>query len=156
MYLINEQDDVAVSLLDLFQYGLQSLFKFTAGLGPGDQSAHVQFNYLLVFQVQRNVLLHDPPGQSLNYRGLADTWFTDQYRIVLGLTGKYLDDSSDFFITADDRVDLAVDDILYQIMSVLLQCFQILFAGRFIHLLGSPSDQFGFNSLVKGQTRYCS
>ena len=39
---IDEQDDAALGFADLFQNGLQPLFKFTAVFGARNQRAHIQ------------------------------------------------------------------------------------------------------------------
>ena len=39
---IDEQDDLAFLLAQVFEHGLQTLFKFAAKLRAGDQRAHVQ------------------------------------------------------------------------------------------------------------------
>ncbi len=48
MNLIDEQDDVAVSLLHSLENALETLLEFASVLGTGNQGTHVQFNQLLV------------------------------------------------------------------------------------------------------------
>ena len=51
---------------------------------------------------------HDPLGQALHDRGLADAGLADQHRVVLGPPGQHLDDPPDLGVPADHRVELAV------------------------------------------------
>ena len=48
MQLIYEEDDLTLGLGDLVQHSLQPLLELSAELGPGDESAQVQCDYLLV------------------------------------------------------------------------------------------------------------
>ena len=42
MQLIDEQDDFALGVLDLFQHGFQAVLEFTAVLGSRDQGTEIE------------------------------------------------------------------------------------------------------------------
>src|SRR5699024_1151750 len=59
--------------------------------------------------------------EPLHDRGLTDTGFTDEYRVVLGAAAQDLDDPTDLPVPADDRIDLALTGPLGQVHTELLQ-----------------------------------
>ena len=119
--LINEEDDLALALLDLVQHALQAFLELAAVLGTGHQSAHVQAEHDAVLQVFGHVTAHDPLGKALGDGSLADAGLTDQAGVVLGLTGQDADHVADLLITADDRVQLLLAGQIHQILTVFLQ-----------------------------------
>ena len=119
MKLIDEEDDAALGFADLFQDRLQTLLKLAAVLSPGDQGAHVQGEDALVLQSLRDIALDNPLGEAFGDGGLADAGFTDQNRVVLGLSGEDADDVPDLVVTADDGVKLVLPCPLDQIRAVL-------------------------------------
>ena len=121
MQFIDEQDDAAVGLLDFRQDSLQTLLKFAAILGTGDEGTHVQRENGLILKALGHVALDDALGQTLGDGGLTDTGFADQDGIVLGLSGQDPHHIADLFVTADDGVLLALTSTLHQIGAVLFQ-----------------------------------
>ena len=119
--LINEEDDLALALLDLIQDALQALLKLAAVLCTGHQRAHVQAEHGAVLQVLGHIAAHDPLGQALGDGGLANTRLTDQAGVVLGLTGQDTDDVADLLITADHGVQLLLPGQIDQILAIFLQ-----------------------------------
>ena len=119
--LINEEDDLALALLDFVQHALQALLKLAAVFCTGHQSAHVQAEHGAVLQVLGHIATHDPLGQTLGDGGLANAGLTDQAGVVLGLTGQDADHVADLLITADDRVQLLLAGQIHQVLAVLLQ-----------------------------------
>ena len=77
-------------------------------LAPGDQRAQVERDDPLVLQALRHVAAHDPLGQPLGDRRLADAGLADQDRVVLRPAREDLDDAPDLLVAADDRVELAL------------------------------------------------
>ena len=118
--LINKHDDLAIGLLHLIQYGLQTLLEFTPVLGAGNQRTHIQRENLLILQRIRHVSLGDTLCQSLNSRGLADTRLTDQAGVVLGFPGQDPHHVPDLLITTDDGVELLGLGPLHHFVSVLV------------------------------------
>ena len=119
--LINEEDDLALALLDLIQDALQALLKLAAVLCTGHQRTHVQAEHGAVLQVLGHIAAHDPLGQALGDGGLANAGLTDQAGVVLGLTGQDADHIADLLITADHGVQLLLPGQIDQILTVFLQ-----------------------------------
>ena len=83
-------------LLDLLQNGLQTFLKLAAVLCTGNQSAHIQRKDLVILQTRpahrpRTIRCASPSAIG----GLANAGFTDQYRVVLRLTGQDTDHVAD-------------------------------------------------------------
>ena len=119
--LVDEQDDLAVGLLDLLEDGLQALLELAAVLGAGDQRADVERDDAAVAQRLGHVAGDDALGEALGDRGLADAGLADQDGVVLGAAREDLDDAADLVVAADDRVELAVLGGLREVAAELLE-----------------------------------
>ena len=64
----------------------------------------------------------DPLRQSFDDRGLADTWFADQHRVVLGFTSQDLDGPTDLRVPADYWLQPPRSRLCYKITTVLAEC----------------------------------
>ena len=82
--LVDEGDDLAFGIGDLFQDRLQAFLELAAILGPGDHRAHVEADDPLALEAFRHVALDDPLSQALDDGGLAHSRLADQDRVVLG------------------------------------------------------------------------
>ena len=111
------------------QHGLQALFELAAIFGAGDERAHVERHQLLVFERFRHVAVDDAQRQAFDDRGLADAGLADQHRIVLGAARQHLDGAADFFVAADDGIELAAARRFGEVAGVFLQ--------RVVALLGA-------------------
>src|SRR5215510_3590400 len=118
---VNEEDDFALALLNLFQHGLQTFFEFSAVLRAGDKRAHVESDDLFAFQTFGHVAAHDALGQPLDNGGFADARFADQYRIVFGSAREHLYRPADLVVAADDGIELALFGEPRQVAAVALQ-----------------------------------
>ena len=131
MELIDEQDDLAVRLLDLLEHGLQAVFKLAAVLGASHQRAHVQLDKVAVTQRAGHVAGHNTLGDALDDGGLAHARLANQYRIVLGTTRKNLNGAANLVGTANYRVELAGARKVADVAAVLLQRLELsLVLGR--------------------------
>ena len=119
---IDEEDDLALGLLDLVQNALQAFLKLAAVFCTRNQCAHVQAEHGAVFQVLGHIAAHDTLGKALGNGSLADTGLTDQHRVVFALTGKDTDHIADLAVTADDRVQFVGASHLHKVLAVLFQC----------------------------------
>src|SRR4029078_5559719 len=81
--LVDEQDDLALAVLDLLQDGLEALLELAAELRAGDQRAQVERDDALVLEPLGYVAADDPLGEALHDRRLADSGLADQNRVVL-------------------------------------------------------------------------
>ena len=81
--LVDEQDDLALGVLDLLEDGLEALLELAAELGPGDERAEVERDDPLVLEALGDVAADDPLGEALDDRRLADAGLADEDRVVL-------------------------------------------------------------------------
>ena len=121
VYLVDEEDDVALRLLHLVDDGLQTFLKLAFVLGAGHQRAHVERVELLVLQVFGHVATEDTLGQSFDDGRLTCTRLAYQDGVVLGTAAQNLEHASDFLVTANDRVELAVSGGLDEVDGILLE-----------------------------------
>ena len=118
MQLINEQNNLAIAVLDILENRLQTLLKLTAVFCTRDQRTHVQRENLLILQIVRHIALHDALRETLDDRRLADAGLADQYRIVFCLSRQNPYDIADLLVSADDRIKLVVLCLLHQLLAV--------------------------------------
>ena len=90
-------------------------------LAPGDQRAHVEPDDLLVLQSLGHVAAHDALREPFDDGGLADAGFADEHRVVLRAPRQHLDDAADFFVAADDRIELAAARQLGEVAAVAFE-----------------------------------
>ena len=121
MELVDEQDDLALGVLDLLEDGLEPLLELAPELGAGDQRAEVERDDALVLQALGHVAADDPLGEALDDRGLADAGLADQDRVVLRPAGQDLNDAADLLVAADDRIEPAGAGLGRQVAAVLLE-----------------------------------
>ena len=86
--LVDEEDDLAVGVLDLGEHGLQPLLELAAVLRPGEERADVERPHTLALQSLRDVAGDDPLREPLGDRGLADAGLADQDGVVLRPTAQ--------------------------------------------------------------------
>ena len=119
--LVDEQDDLAVGVLDLLEHGLEALLELAAVLGAGDERAHVERDDALVLEPLGHVAADDALGEAFDDGGLADAGLADEHRVVLGAAGQHLDDAADLLVAADDGIELAGARLLDEVAAVLLE-----------------------------------
>ena len=119
--LVDEQDDVALAVLDLLQQRLQPLLELAAIFGAGHQGAEVERQQAPVLQGFGHVAVDDAVGQALGDGRLADAGLADQHRVVLGPARQHLDDAADLLVAADHRVELALARRRGQVAGVFLE-----------------------------------
>ncbi len=119
--LVDEQDDLAVAVLDLLEDGLEPLLELAPELGPGDERAEVEGDDPLVLEALRDVAADDPLGEALGDGRLADAGLADEDRVVLRPPAEDLDDPADLVVAPDDRVELAGAGLAGQVAAVLLE-----------------------------------
>ena len=69
--LVDEQDDLALGVLDLLEHGLEALLELAAVLGAGDERAEVERDDPLVLQALGHVAADDALREALGDGGLA-------------------------------------------------------------------------------------
>ena len=120
--LIDEQDDLSIAFADFLQNGFQTLLKLSAVLCSCHQRSHVQGKDCFIFQALRHIPVGNTLRQPFYDCRLTYAGFTDQNRIVFGLSGKNTDHIPDLCVTSDDRIQLLASGFFHQILSVFFQC----------------------------------
>ena len=123
--LVDEEDDLAVGLLDLLEHRLQAVLELSAVLGTRHESRHVKLHDVLVLDGGRNVPAHDALGEALHDGGLAYARLADEHRVVLGAATEHLDGAADLLHTADHRVELALARKVRDVAAVLLKSLEL-------------------------------
>ena len=119
--LVDEQDDLALRVLDLVEDGLEPLLELAAVLRAGEQCADVEGDHAPALERLGHVAVDDPLGEALDDRRLADAGVADQHRVVLGPAREHLDDAADLLVAADHRVELARLGVGGQVLAELLE-----------------------------------
>jgi hypothetical protein len=118
--LVDEEDRVRV-VHELLQHRLQALLEVAAVLGARQQRAHVERVDLRLGEDLRHLAVDHALGEPLGDGGLADAGFADQQRVVLAAAAKDLHHALELRLAADERVDLAVDGELVQVLREALE-----------------------------------
>ena len=122
MKLINEKNDLSVTIFHFFKNCFQTFLEFTTILRSCYQCSHIQRKDCLIFQAFRHISADDSLCKPFYNRSLTYTRFTDQHRVILCLTGQDTNHITDLFITSDDRIQFLVSCFLNKILAVFIQC----------------------------------
>ena len=128
VYLVDEEDDLALRLRHLTDNALQPLLELTFVFGTRQEGAHVQRVELLVLQVLGHVAPHDALRQPLHDGGLASAWLADEDGVVLGAAGEYLEHAAYLLVPPHHGIQLALAGVLYQVPGVFAQGLEVLVA----------------------------
>ena len=120
MQLVNEKDNLSITIFYFLKNCLQTLFKFSTILCTCDQSSHIQGENCLVLQPFRYISADNPLCKSFYNCCLTNTRFTDQNRIVLRLTGQDTDHIPNLFVTSDHRIQLLLSGSVHQILTIFI------------------------------------
>ncbi len=121
MQLVDEEDDLAVGLLDLGQDLLETLLKVTPILGAGDQGAQVEGDDSLVLDALRDGAAHNLESQAFENGGLSDTRASNKDWVVLCPAGENLYCALDLGGPPDDGVQPALPRPGREVDAVLLE-----------------------------------
>ena len=124
--LVDEEDDLAVRLLDLLEDRLEALLEFAAVLRAGEHRAEVERDDTLVLQRLGNVARDDAAREALDDRRLADPGIADEDRVVLRAAREDLHDAADLLVASDDGVELALAGKVREVLRVLLEGLVLL------------------------------
>jgi hypothetical protein len=119
--LVDEQDDLALGVLDLLEDRLEALLELATELGARDERAEIERDDPLVLEALGHVAADDPLGEALRDGRLADAGLADQDRVVLCPSRQDLDDPPDLVVAPDDRVEPAGACLGGQVAAVLLE-----------------------------------
>ncbi len=104
----------------------------------------------LFFRDFGHVAGDDALREAFDDGGFADAGLADQHRIIFRAAGEHLDDAADFFVAADDGIELAAARLLGQIASVALQRLVLGFGILVGHLLRAADHGERFQDGVVG------
>jgi len=121
MQLVDEEDHLALGIVDLLEDGLEALLELATILRTGNQRPEVERDDAFLLEALRHVAPDDALSEAFHHGRLADARLADQHRVVLGAPRQDLDDAADLIVAPDDRVQLAIARVLGQVAAVLLQ-----------------------------------
>ena len=121
MRFVDKQNNRMRAALDFIQHATQTILKFTFYTGARLQQPQVQRMQRYIPQRRRHVLDGDAQRQPFHHRGLADTGFSRQYRIVLAAPRQDVDHLTDFFVTSQHRIDTALARAVGKVHRILIQ-----------------------------------
>ena len=120
MKFIDEEDDFTLALFDFFKNCFQTFLKFATVFCACNKCAHIQCEDFLFFKAFRHITCNNSLCKTFDSCCFTNARFTDQYRVVLGLTGKDSDDVTDFCITADDWIQFLVSCFFDKILTIFI------------------------------------
>ena len=152
MQFVDKHDYVA--LLANKVYGaFKFLFQRSAVFGARNQRSHIQRKYRFALQKLRHVAFHDGAGKPFDHGAFAYARLADEHGIVFGLSAQNLNNPLDFFLSADDGIQLVFAGAFGQIYSQITKLggqFTVLaFLGRTLRCVFAVDILFEFgNQLV--------
>ena len=121
VHLVDEDDHLVAVVADLVDHGLQAVLELSPVLRARDHPRQVERDETAPGEGLGNLVVHDPLGDALDDRGLADAGIADQHRVVLRAPGEDLDGLLDLVGPSDHRVELALAGELGQVAAVLVE-----------------------------------
>ena len=118
---VNEEDDLAIAVRDLFQKCLQSILEFSSELRARDHRGNVHRDQPLVLQRLRHVARDDAAREALDDRRLAHAGLADEHRVVLRAAREHLHRAADFVVATDYRIDLPFARSVREVAPVFLK-----------------------------------
>ncbi len=153
--LVDEENDLAVRLFDVFEDGFEAVFELAAEFRSCQHRAQVERDHALVAQDLGHVTGDDAAGEAFNDGGLADAGFADEDWVVLGAAREDLDDAANLFIAADDGVELAAACQLGHVFRVLFEGLEFCFGILIGHALASANGAEALEDGVIGGSDRC-
>ena len=121
VHLVDEQDQLVGVVADLVDHRLQALLELAAVLRAGDHPGEIERDDAATAQRLGDLVVHDPLGDALDDRRLADTGIAEQRRVVLRAAREDLDRLLDLVGAADHGVELALAGLLGQVAAELVE-----------------------------------
>src|SRR5450759_4407 len=113
--LVDEEDDLALRVFDFLEDGLQAVFEFAAIFRAREHGAQIERHDALVLQGFGHVAGDDALREAFDDGSLPHARLADQHRIILGAPRKHLHHAANFFIAANDGIELAAPRLLVQV-----------------------------------------
>jgi hypothetical protein len=128
-----DEKDGALFRLEFADNGFEPLLEIAAIAGSGKERAHVEGENGGVREHIRHLAADNAQGEAFGNGGLADARVADIERIILRPAAENLDRPLDLGLAADQGIDLALDRLLVEVDTVILERI----AAAFDDLLGA-------------------
>jgi hypothetical protein len=119
--LVDEKNYCPCRVFDFLQDGFEAVFEFAAIFCAGQHGAEIERDDALVLEDFGHVAGNDALGEAFDDGGLADAGFADEHGIIFRAAGENLDHAADFFVAADDGIELAAAGLLGEVASVAFE-----------------------------------
>ena len=153
MYLVDEKYLFVVPF-HVINNGLEPLLEIPPVPRPRCERPHVEGVNGGVPERLRNLVFRDPEGEPLGYRRLPDAGVPDEYGVILPPPGEYVYRAVYLGFAADERVQLSVARLLYEVCAE----FRERILRSFLRLRVRLGDTGGFFLLLvtRPAVRYIS
>ena len=137
--LVDEENDLTIQISHLFKKSFETILKLSPILGARDHPAQVERDKAFIFHRIGNIPADDASGQALNNSSLAYSGFPNENWIVLGPTRKHLEDTANFLVPANHRINLSFPSAGREVLSVFFQSLVFSFGILVGDLLASSN-----------------
>ena len=124
MHFVDEKNDIA-RFFYLFDCVSYSFFKIASVFCACNHSCKIESDYSFISEKFGNLARCNFKSKTLCNCGFTDTRFTDKARIVFGAAAQNLNNSFDFFMSADNRVNSSLCCKNGQISAELTECRRV-------------------------------
>src|SRR5258707_7038027 len=107
MRLVDKQNNRSRRGLNLLDYLTHPILEFSFHACAGLEEREVECSQNDPSERRRNVTGRDPECETFHHRSFADTGFACQDWVILAAPHQNIDDLPNFFVTAQDRIDLS-------------------------------------------------
>eukprot|EP00162_Nutomonas_longa_P014438 comp21969_c1_seq1/m.50248 comp21969_c1_seq1/g.50248 ORF comp21969_c1_seq1/g.50248 comp21969_c1_seq1/m.50248 type:complete len:357 (+) comp21969_c1_seq1:723-1793(+) len=149
--LVDEENDLAVGLLDLVKHGLEALLELAAVLCARNQRTHVERHKARIERLW-DVLAHNALRKPFDDGSLADTGLADEHWVVLCAACKHLDHTADLLVAANHGIELALACTLHEICAVLFERLIVCISGLAVDLFAAAHGLDGLCQRVLGES----
>ena len=150
VYLVDEQNYLAVAFHHFLHNALEALLKLALVLGSGQQRTHVEREELLVLQVLGHVAAHYALGQPLGNGRFARAGLANEYGIVLGAAREYLQHAAYLVVAAYHGVELARAGLLDEVLGILREALVVVLGTAAVNLAAPPQLAYGLQQCLLG------
>src|SRR6185437_11529521 len=123
--LVDEENDLAVRVLDLLEERLEAVLKFAAVFCASDHAGEVERDEAFVLEDFGNIAMHDAAREALDDGCFSDAGLADQHRIVLRPAREDLDDAPNLLVAADDGIELALAREVGEVLAVFFERLEL-------------------------------
>ena len=148
--LVDEKNDLALRVFDFFQDGLEAVFKFAAIFCSGQHGSEIECDHTFVLEHFGHVAGNDSLGEAFDDGRLAYAGFADEHGIIFRAAGKNLNHAADFFVAANNGIELAAAGLLGEVAGVALERLIFGFGILVGYFLRAADRGQGFQNCIVG------